>query len=82
MKCFKSKEEAERYGSKNYFNPIVKETIHGNFRVKEGYVRQKKGEFSPVSGNQTKSPSTLSSKPPQRLIATILMGLIFFNKAK
>ncbi len=37
MPTFKTFEEAERYGDKNYFNPEYTQTIHGNWEVKDLY---------------------------------------------
>ena len=42
MPVFKKYEQAEAYGIKNYFSPELKETIHGNWSVKDQYDKEVK----------------------------------------
>ncbi len=37
MPIFKTLIQAENYGATNYLTPEYAETIHGNWKVKEGY---------------------------------------------
>ena len=42
MPTFKTLKEAIDYGEKNYFKPIVTETVHGNWAVWDEYCEKKK----------------------------------------
>ena len=42
MPVFKTLKEAEDYGIKNYFSPEIKETIHGNWSVKDQYDKERR----------------------------------------
>ena len=42
MPSFKTLKEAEQYGIKNYFTPKIKETIRGNWNVRDEWDNKKK----------------------------------------
>ncbi len=41
MPVFTTVKEAKEYGEKNYLRQEYKESIHGNWEVKEGYGKKK-----------------------------------------
>lgn len=43
MPTFKTFKEAEKYGEKNYFRPIITETVRGNWAVWDEYDEKDKG---------------------------------------